>query len=198
MTLILKLNNRYEHEHLIPVGEDYFIPEKPLPKMEIYVPKITKMDYDDEQVQDAIRDLVWLNKHTDRAFLIEAIPYVLKLAGGNKEDAIEQINEYIKQYASGALKPHYSSYWWVITANGFNGKGKHKILEERLNTQKISDAVEALQGGYDKITQKSVAEHTKLSMRTIKSRWSLVKDAVKQYNEALKEYLNSPDPTEIS
>ena len=198
MGLYLILNNHFEYEHLIPDGEDYHIPEKPLPKMEVYLPKLINKEYEHEQVQDAIRDLVWLNKNSDRAFLIEAIPYNLKLEGSEKEDAVEQINEYVKQYASGDLEARYLGSWWVITRKGFDGRGKQKILEERINTQKISDAVMRLQNGYDKITQKSVADYTKLSLRTVKSRWSEFKDIVKQHNMEVKDYFSQEDKTEIS
>lgn len=195
MGLYLVLNNHYEYEHLIADGEDYYIPERPLPKMEVYLPKLKTKEYEHEQVQDAIRDLVWLNKNCDRAFLIEAIPFNLQLEGDEKEDAIEQINEYIKQYASGGLKPSYLGAWWVITRKGFDGRGKQKILEEKLNTQKISDSINDLKAGVEKITQITVAKHAKLGLRTVKSRWSQFKELVSEINKEIKERSPINNPT---
>lgn len=187
MGLYLHLNNHYEYEHLIDEDKDFHIPEAPLPKMEVYLPKLYDKDYNSEQVQWAIRDLVWLNRNCDRAFLIEAIPHNLRLEDEEKEDAIEKINEYVNSYNQGTLEPEHYGDWWVITREGFDGRGKHKILEERLNTQKISDAINELQDGTEKITQARVSKHSKLSLRTVKSRWAMFKSNVAECNKEIKK-----------
>ena len=188
---LLQLNNKSDYIHLVPEGEDFYIPEKELPKIEVSLHRLWSLqeygNEDSDDYIDAIKNLVWLNRKNDTAFLTSAIPGVLNLEPPDDKEVIELIKGFIKDNREGQLKPEYFGGWQVISKDGYNAQGKQKLFEERINTQNISDSIQTMMLGSEKITQNLVAERTNLSIRTIKSRWSNFKAIVKEFNDSLKE-----------
>lgn len=197
MALYLRLNNQHHYLYLLPEGEDFYIPEIPLLKVEVYLPNLYEKDIDTDEIQEAIQNLMWCNKGQDRAFLTSAIIHNLKIPKEHEEEVTETIRTHYKSFESGELKPIETGRWHVITRRGFNGSGKYKTWEEQHNNQKIEDAISYLKKGRKKITQQSVVDITKLSLRTIKSRWSSYKVEVKEFNAFIKELDSYKDVTDL-
>lgn len=199
--MLLTLNNKSDYTHLIQNGEDFHIPEKPLPKIEVRLKRIISLqsysETESDEYIDAIKNLVWLNRSHDTAFLTSSIPGILQLKIPDDKAVIELVKEFIKAHREGKLKPEYTGEWWVISKEGYNAQGKHKLFEEKINIQKISDSIEELKLGYEKITQASVSDCSGVSLRTVKTRWAAFKDDVKEFNNYLKERSSYIDDTEL-
>lgn len=200
--MLLNFNNKSDYVYLLKDGEDFHIPDKPLPKIEIRLNRIIRLqsvsEVDSDEYFHAVKNLVWLNRFQDTAFLTSAIPGVLKLKSPDNKRLIKLIKGYIKENRDGLLKPEYNGVWWIISKKGFNGQGKHKLFEERMNIQKISDTINELKLSVGKITQRKVSDLTGLSIRTIKTRWPQFKDDVKEFNSFLKQKEFYIDDTELS